>query len=120
MARRWSGWARSYRARLTVALFAFFVIPAALFVTWSYRRLQTDDRQARELVIGESLRAASSQGTAPRRFDESESDLTAASAQVRAPLLLYADGVLEAGSDPLYEELATLGRFLAPAARIAL
>jgi PAS domain-containing protein len=120
LARRWHAWARSYRARLTVALFAFFVVPAALFVTWSYRRLQTDDRQARELLVGEALRSAAVQGTAPREFAEPGADLTAASEQVRVPLLLYADGVLEGGSDPLYEQLATLGHFLAPSVRLTL
>ena len=32
---RGAAWARSYRARLSVALFAFFVVPAAAFALWS-------------------------------------------------------------------------------------
>src|SRR5688572_12891132 len=50
-------WSRSYRARLTVALFLFFVIPAGIFALWSYRRLQDEVRQSRELLVRETLRA---------------------------------------------------------------
>ena len=40
----------SYRARLTFALFGFFVVPAVVFAMWSYQRLRSDDRQSRELA----------------------------------------------------------------------
>ena len=44
---RWFGvrrrqWAGSFRARLTLALFGFFVIPAIAFAIWSYRQIATD------------------------------------------------------------------------------
>ena len=51
-------WWRSYRARLSFALFAFFVMPAAAFAIWSYQQLANDARQARELLITETLREA--------------------------------------------------------------
>ena len=35
-------WGRSYRARLSLALFAFFVMPALAFAVWSYQQLATD------------------------------------------------------------------------------
>ena len=35
-------WGRSYRARLSLALFAFFVLPALAFAVWSYQQLATD------------------------------------------------------------------------------
>jgi signal transduction histidine kinase len=95
-------WARSYRARLTLALFAFFVIPALVFAAWSYRRLQSEDVQARELLVRETLRSVLA-APPPRRFEATTS-----------PLLLYVDGRLERSSRELYTMLAPVGRFLSP------
>ena len=57
---RWraSRWALSYRGRLTLALFTFFVVPAVAFGAWSYQRLRGDDRDVRELLVRETLTAA--------------------------------------------------------------
>ena len=38
-------------ARLTLALFTFFVVPAAAFAVWSYRQLQASNQQGRELLV---------------------------------------------------------------------
>jgi len=51
-------WMRSYRARLTVALAGFFVVPAVVFAAWSYRRLQADD-QAANTTAGTTKKPAS-------------------------------------------------------------
>jgi signal transduction histidine kinase len=97
-------WVKSYRARLTFSLFGFFVVPAVVFAVWSYQRLRSDDRQSRELLVRETLRAfTTSQRLAA--LDEEE-------ARLGAPLFLYADGELRATSDSLYDEIAPLGRFL--------
>ena len=101
-------WARSYRARLTLALFAFFVTPAVVFAAWSYQRLQAEDLQARELLVRESLRSLLDE-PGERRF-----------ARTAAPLLLYSEGRLEQASDGLYTVLAPLGRFLPPDVHTAL
>ncbi|MGH7717672.1 MAG: HAMP domain-containing protein, partial [Gemmatimonadaceae bacterium] len=99
-------WRRSYRARLTLALFAFFVVPALVFAAWSYRRLQTEDRQSRELLLRETLRAAAG-------VDEGGSEwLAAVAAAGETPLFLYRNGELQQTSDPLFAELAPAGRFL--------
>ena len=95
-------WARSYRARLTLALFTFFVVPALVFAMWSYRRLQSEDIQARELLVRETLRTVLA-APAPRRFEATAS-----------PLLLYVGGRLERSSSLLYSQLAPMGRFLSP------
>src|SRR6202008_3722660 len=50
-------WIYTYHARLTLALFAFFIIPAIAFAVWSYQRLRGDDLQTREALINETLRA---------------------------------------------------------------
>jgi signal transduction histidine kinase len=103
---RFRGWPRSYRLQLSLALFAFFVLPAGGFAAWTYRRLQSDDRQSRDLLVRETLRgvAASSDSV----------QLSEAAARFETPLLLYADGLLVGTSDPLYDALAPVGRTLPP------
>ena len=101
-------WLKSYRSRLTLALFAFFVLPAVVFATWSYRRLQSDHRQARDLLVRETLRGVAASTANLRLGDIAE--------RFQTPLFLFANGVLVAASDPLYEYLAPLGGLLPPAA----
>ncbi|MFI5310842.1 MAG: sensor histidine kinase [Gemmatimonadales bacterium] len=103
--RRWLG---SYRARLTVVLFAFFVLPAAAFAAWSYRRLQTDDQQARDLLVRETLRVVSASTDSVRLAD--------IAGRFETPLFLYVNGVQVGTSDPLFDELSPIGRLLPPAA----
>jgi signal transduction histidine kinase len=95
-------WIRSYRGRLTLALFMFFVVPAVGFAVWSYQRLQRDDRGMRELLVHEILNAS----VASSRV---EPVLEAAG---NVPLFTYDDGVLTSSSDSLYEMLAPAGRML--------
>ncbi|MBA3645603.1 MAG: hypothetical protein H0W63_05440 [Gemmatimonadaceae bacterium] len=99
--RRGAKWARTYRARLTLALFAFFIIPALAFALWSYQRLRTDDRQTRELLVNETL-ATLSAGTAA-------GDLQRAGERFDTPLFRYSAGFLDSASDPLYGSLAPGG-----------
>ena len=108
--RRWVSarrrvWARSYRARLSLVLFGFFVVPALVFALWSSRRLVSGDREARELLVRETLRAVA---------NEAMGDLAAASARFDTPLLLFGRAELRRSSDPLFEALAPLGRFIDP------
>ncbi len=104
-------WLGSYRAQLTFALFAFFVLPAAAFAAWSYRRLQSDDQQARDLLVRETLRVVAASADSVRLED--------IAARFETPLFLYSNGVLVAASDPIFEELAPIGRLLpAAAARV--
>ena len=110
--RRRRQWVRSYRARLSLALTGFFIVPAILFAAWSYRRLQSDDRQSRELLVREALRAADPAGEPGRPSPLSEA--------VDMPLLLYRAGRLEAASDPLYDSIAPAGRFLPPPVHLSL
>jgi two-component system, NtrC family, nitrogen regulation sensor histidine kinase NtrY len=100
-------WRRSYRARLTLALFAFFVIPASVFAVWSYRQLLVDARQTRMLLVHETLRAVTPPG-------DVELWIAGESGRLDTPLLLYNGGQLEAAGDPLHESLAPVGRFLRP------
>jgi two-component system nitrogen regulation sensor histidine kinase NtrY len=101
-------WLRSYRAQLTLALFAFFVLPAGAFAVWSYRRLQADDQQSRDVLVRETLR-----GVATSTDSLQLSDIAT---KFDTPLFLYANGGLVGTSDPLLLALAPLGRLLPPEA----
>lgn len=103
--RRSSRWRRSYRGRLTVALFTFFVVPAVAFAAWSYQRLRGDDREVRELLVGETLNSVAEQD-----------DPTEAVRQARnaTPLFIYSGAMLVASSDSLHDMIAPAGRMLPP------
>jgi hypothetical protein len=109
---RASRWIYTYHARLTLALFAFFVIPAIAFAVWSYQRLRSDDLQTREVLVHETLNAVAASNeykelaSAARRFD--------------TPLFLYSNGVLDHTSDSLLDVLAPTGRQLPPTVELRL
>jgi len=99
-------WGRSYRARLIVALFVFFLAPAVAFSFWSYRRLRSDFRQTRQLVIREALNAVIAAGA--------ERNVELVGSRFGLPLFLYRAGELSEASDSLYWELSSVGRALHP------
>jgi len=108
---RWSRvrvrrWRASYRTRLTAALFGAFVLPAAAFAIWTYRRLQDEDRLSRELLVRETLRAVAATSDLGRLSEEGD--------RLDTPLFLYNGGQLARSSDELYDALVPLGRFLDP------
>ncbi|MDH5234311.1 MAG: hypothetical protein OEW77_05075, partial [Gemmatimonadota bacterium] len=96
---------RSFRARLSLALFACFLLPSVLFALWSFQRLQADDRQSRDLLVRETLRAVAATDSV---------QLAATSQRFETPLFLYANGLLFATSDPLLDAIAPVGRLLPP------
>ena len=105
-------WIYTYHARLTLALFAFFVIPAIAFALWSYQRLRSDDLQTREVLVHETLNAVAAGNEyqqlpgAARRFD--------------TPLFLYSNGFLDRTSDSLLDVLAPTGLPLPPPVELSL
>jgi signal transduction histidine kinase len=101
--RRWWG---SYRARLSFVLFAFFFIPALAFAAWSYRQLDSDARQARQLLVSETLRAATP--------DSGGASLPNEGRRLGTPLLMYTGGELRHASDSLITMMAPFGRMLDP------
>lgn len=104
---RWRRNSRSYRIRLTLALFAFFTIPAIAFAVWSYQQLAADAARARELLVRETLRSV-----APAQSRDEWLPLE--SRRLESPLFVYEGGSLVAASDSLLEELAPIGRLLRP------
>jgi signal transduction histidine kinase len=97
---------RSYRTRLSVALFTFFFVPAVVFAFWSWRQLFDDAQASRRLLVTETVRAVSGAGQADWLRRES--------ARLDTKLLLYRSGVLVAASDSLFAELAPMGALLRP------
>ena len=106
-------WGRSYRAKLSLALFAFFMVPATAFAIWSYEQLATDATQSREVLVHETLRAIALPPNAPLW-------LPAESDRLDTPLFLYRAGELTEASDSLLDDIAPIGRFLDPHAELAL
>lgn len=98
-------WARSYRLRLTIALFAFFVLPALGFAVWSYQRLSSEAVGARDVLVRETLRSVEPAGP-------DSIWLPAESARLKTPILAFSAGELRDASDPLLGSLAPTGRFL--------
>ena len=97
-------WVRSYRGRLTLALFMFFVVPAVAFAGWSYQRLRGDDRNVRELLVRETLHAAAGEDlSSPHGKHEGN-----------APIFVYSRGTLVNSTDSLFEMIAPAGRMLPP------
>ncbi len=98
---------RSYRARLSLALFAFFVIPGLAFAISSYGQLASEALESRAVLVGETLRSIEPPGAALAHLAE-ESD------RLETPLFVYRGGELRQTSDELYDELAPTGRLLSP------
>jgi len=105
-------WIYTYHARLTLALFAFFVIPAIAFAMWSYQRLRSDDLQTREVLVRETLHAV----LAANEYQQ----LPSAAQRFDIPLLLYSNGLLDRTSDSLLDALAPTGRPLPPPVQLRL
>ncbi len=108
---RASRWIRSYRGRLTLALFTFFVVPAVAFAGWSYQRLRGDDRNVRELLVRETLHAATGEDPMAPEVQHTEG---------QTPLFVYERAMLSASSDTLYEAISPAGRMLPPGVHMSI
>ncbi len=108
-------WRRSYRSRLSVALLAFFLAPAAAFAAWEAYRLREDDRNARELLVREALRQLELPDGLrglPSSSLLTTGTLADLAGDVGGPLFAYRDGLLTQASDPVLAELAPFGTLL--------
>ena len=103
---------RSYRTRLSLGLFLFFLVPAAAFAIWSWRQLFDDAQASRRLLVTETMRAVQGGG----RPDW----LKAESQRLDTKLLLYQAGLLVDASDSLFAELAPMGSLMRPEVAIEL
>ena len=99
---RWSGLGVSFRARVTLALFGFFVLAVALFGTLAYRTIEGTSGRAAE-VLAERV-AEDAAGW----YVEVSGRMQALSRRVGVELLEYRGGELRDGS---VEELVELGLY---------
>ncbi len=104
---------RSLRARLTLSLAAFFVLPTVVFALWSYARQGDEFRRSRELLIARTLQDAAaaleadSVGRAPALPDVAQ--------RVDAELEWSRGGTLEGSSAPVLADLGLVDWLVPPA-----
>jgi two-component system nitrogen regulation sensor histidine kinase NtrY len=104
---------RSYRARLSVVLFLFFLVPAAAFAVWSWQQLFDDAQASRSLLVTETMRAIAGNPSEPGW-------LSREGRRLDTKLLAYKSGVLSEASDSLFADFAPMGRLLRPSVALAL
>jgi two-component system nitrogen regulation sensor histidine kinase NtrY len=97
---------RSYRTRLSVGLFLFFLVPAGAFAIWSWRQLFDDAQSSRRLLVTETMRAVSG--------GVSDDWLRRESVRLDTKLLLYQNDALIDASDSLFANLAPMGTLMRP------
>jgi len=100
--RGWRVMVTSFRARVTVALFAFFLLSNAIFGTLAFRALSTATARA-AAVLAERVT-----DDAARAYNEAGSAMELLARRVGGNLLEYRDGALREGS---VEELVRLGLY---------
>src|ERR1035437_8211978 len=88
---------RSYRARLSIALFLFFLVPAAAFAFWSWHQLVDDAQASRRLLVTETMRAFAGDPTQPNVLHDEARRLD-------TKLLVYRSGVLVAARDSTFAD----------------
>ena len=109
---RWRDLARSYRARVAVALAMFCVVPAALLVGLSLTQLATESRQTGDLVLQQVLADAEPPDGFPSSSAELAESLREQAARVRAELAIYRQGRLAATSGSLLGDLGLFAPLL--------
>lgn len=109
-----TAWRTSYRLRLAGALAAFFVLPVLAFAAWSFTRLSDEARDARDLLIRQTLKdAAGAAGALPfERPDAIQRAVLDLGMRLDADLWLYRGGVLDGTSTPVLSELGLVDPYL--------
>jgi signal transduction histidine kinase len=107
-AQGWRVWLGSYRARVTAALFLFFLIPTLTFGAVAYRGLAGEVARAARLVAERSVRRAVDAFST----DEVRGDLTMLSEAVGADVLYYHRGELLQASTPEALDLGLYGAWM--------
>ena len=104
---------RSYRVRLSIALFLFFLVPAATFAVWSWGQLFADAQASRRLLVTETMRAFAGDPTLPASIKQE-------GLRLDTKLLVYRSGILVGASDSLFADFAPMGKLLRPEVAIEL
>lgn len=99
---RWAGFAVSFRSRVTLALFGFFLLANAVFGTLAYRMLDGASRRAAQVLAERVVEDAAS------FYLEARGSMNLLAGRVGTELLEYREGELREGS---VEELVELGLY---------
>ncbi|MFW6206150.1 MAG: hypothetical protein ACOC5I_02830, partial [Gemmatimonadota bacterium] len=102
----WVGWLGGFRARVTAALFVFFLIPTAVFGWAAYRALSEEVTRAARQVAERSVTQAAA--VLPG------AGLTETARQTGEDLLYYREGMLVNASIPEAVELGLYGAWMPP------
>jgi signal transduction histidine kinase len=105
----WSFWLGSFRARVTLALFFFFVAPAVMFGWVAYRALAREVDRTAQTVADRAVRQA------VLEFADSEGDLRELATHAGTDVLYYYNsGELAEVSSPEALELGVYGAWMSP------
>lgn len=110
----WISWLQSFRARITLALFVFFLAPCILFGWAAYRAAAGEVARTARIV---AERAASQ---AVASFPAAAGNLHTLSAHTGEEILYYFRGELANASSPVVFEMGLFGSWMSPAAYQAL
>ncbi|MGH7553499.1 MAG: sensor histidine kinase, partial [Longimicrobiales bacterium] len=98
----------SYRGRVTLALFAFFLVPTAMFGWVAYRALAGEVERSAQRVAEREVRQAVAE------FPQPTSDLRELAARAGTDVLRFLDGELTDVSSPETLELGVYGAWMSP------
>jgi signal transduction histidine kinase len=105
---RWRRLGRSYRARLAVALTAFFIVPAIGFAAWTFARTAEDAGNRRDLLLAQTLRAATPLAATLPSQSDADVRLAEVTRGSGAEFGLYQGGRLIGVSHPVLADLDIL------------
>ncbi|MEO5510600.1 MAG: HAMP domain-containing sensor histidine kinase [Longimicrobiales bacterium] len=99
-------WLSSFRARVTIALFAFFLIPTIVFGYVAYRALAQEVERATRLVAERAVAQVAAE------FPVQTNNLLEMSSHTDTDVLRYRGGELIASSSPEAQELGVYGAWM--------
>ncbi len=105
----WRSWRGSFRARVTAALFIFFLVPTAVFGWVAFTALAREVQRATQIVAERAAR------TAVVEFPDVGGDLAELASHAGAEVLYYLQGELAGAASPEAVELGIYGAWMDPA-----
>ena len=110
----WLGWAGSFRARITLALFGFFLLPTLVFGWAAYSALAGEVARAARAVAERAV------AVAVLEFPDAEGDLGELAEHAGTDVLYYYRGELARVSAPEAFELGVYGAWMPPSVYLLL
>lgn len=102
----WRNWRGSVRARTTLALFTFFLVPTVIFGLVAFRALSNEVVRSAEVVATQAARQAA------KEFQHSGPNLRRIGAVTGSNVLYYAEGEISRASLPEVKELGVYGAWI--------